>query len=101
MKSRTLSNNRIRKFDESLQMRLSGVRFYGDEFVLNTATGMFFRLSPSAVFILKQLAAGTQADKLITVLREYYKIDKKTAIRDVELLMNELVMLGLVNVGAK
>lgn len=71
----------------------SGLRFYGDEFVFDTVSGMFFRLSPTASLVLRSVEAGTKLADLPTVLEKRYGVDRATATRDVELFLNELAAL--------
>ncbi|MBS0522104.1 MAG: PqqD family protein [Proteobacteria bacterium] len=66
------------------------LRFYGDEFIFDTASGMFFRISPTASFILRSLQAGTRADRLADEIQERYGISRSAALRDVQLLRNDL-----------
>lgn len=71
----------------------SGLCFYGDEFVFDTVSGMFFRLSPTASFVLRSLEAGTKLTDLPAALETRYRVDRATATRDVELFLNELAVL--------
>mgnify|MGYP003387047762 CR=1 FL=1 len=71
------------------------LRFYGDEFVFNTRSGLCFRITPTAAFILRSLIAGTQEEQLIELIQSRYEVDRKTAVRDTELLLNNLTELGL------
>lgn len=73
------------------------LRFYGDEFVFNTASGMFYRITPSASFLLQNIINGAEDDQLVTLFQERYGIDRTTAIQDVELLLNNLTELGVIN----
>ncbi len=73
------------------------LRFYGDEFVFNTTSGMFYRVTATAGFLLRNLVAGAKDDQLVTLLQERYGIDRTTAIRDVELLLNNLIELGVID----
>lgn len=73
----------------------STLRFYGDEFVFDTVSGMFYRVSPAASFILHSLHAGAGIDELANMLQTHYGIDRATAMRDVELLLNDLAALEL------
>lgn len=66
------------------------IRFYGDEFIFDTASGMFYRISPTASFILRALQAGTQPDKLADEIQGRYGISRAAAVRDIELLRNDL-----------
>lgn len=69
--------------------------FYEDCFVFNTVSGLFYRLNPTAAFVLRALADGTRPHQLPDLLQSHYTIDHKTAVRDAELFINELVSLGL------
>jgi hypothetical protein len=71
----------------------SGLRFYGDEFVFDTISGMFFRLSPTASFVLRSLEAGAKLADVPAALAARYDVDGATATRDVELFLNELAAL--------
>ncbi|MDF1690316.1 MAG: PqqD family protein [Cycloclasticus sp.] len=71
------------------------LRFYGDEFVFNTRSGLCFRITPTAAFILRSLIAGTREEQLIELIQSRYEVDRKTAVRDTELLLNNLTELGL------
>lgn len=73
--------------------KVSSLRFYGDEFVFDTVSGMFFRLTPSASFALRSLDGGTLPADLPTVLQAHYGIDRAAATRDAELFLNELAAL--------
>ena len=66
------------------------LRFYGDEFIFDTASGMFFRISPTAGFIIRSLQTGMRADRLADEIQERYGISRSAALRDVELLRNDL-----------
>lgn len=71
----------------------SGLRFYGDDFVFDTVSGMFFRLSPTGSFILRTLVSGVKPDRLPAAMEARYGIDRATATRDIELFLNELSAL--------
>ena len=73
------------------------LRFYGDEFVFNTTSGMFYRITSTAGFLLKELIDGAEDDQLVTLFQERYDIDRATAIQDVELLLNNLTELGVID----
>lgn len=79
-----------------VKKKLSRLRFYGDEFVFDTVSGMFYRVSPTTSFILHSLEAGAEADQLPALLRARYGIDQSAATRDVELFFNDLAALELV-----
>lgn len=79
--------------DADGKLKPSTLRFYGDEFVFDTVSGMFYRVSPTASFILHSLQAGAAVDELAGLIQARYGIDRATAARDVELLLNELAAL--------
>lgn len=66
------------------------LRFYGDEFVFDTISGMFYRISPTASFILRALQSGTRPEKLADEIQGRYGIPRAAAVRDIELLRNDL-----------
>lgn len=70
-------------------------RFYGDAFVLNVASGMFYRLSPAADFLLRALDEGARIDQFPDLIVQRYGVDRATAVRDSELLLNQFTALGL------
>jgi len=74
----------------SLDRRL---QFYGDEFVFDSVSGMFYRINPSACFMLKSLAAGTSVADLPARLQARYELDSATASRDAQLFLNSLTAL--------
>lgn len=74
---------------------LAHLHFYGDEFLLDARTGAFFRLSSSALFILQKIADGNSVHELTRSMTEAFGIEEKLAVRDIELLINELVSLGI------
>lgn len=71
------------------------LRFYGDSFVLNTASGMFYRLSATADYLLRAREAGAKTDEFADLIMARYGVDHATAVRDSELLLNQLTALGL------
>ncbi len=71
----------------------AGLRFYGDEFVFDIRSGMFFRLSATASFILRALAEGGRAADLPGAMERQYGIDHASALRDIQLFLNELAAL--------
>ena len=78
------------KDPDSLDRRL---QFYGDKFVFDSVSGMFYRINPSACFMLKSLAAGTPVADLPARLQARYELDSATASRDVQLFLNSLTAL--------
>jgi hypothetical protein len=77
--------------------RISALRFYEGEFVLNTVSGLFYRLTPAASYLLHSLDAGVKIEQLAALIQTRYGVDKKSAVRDVELLLNQLAALGLLD----
>jgi hypothetical protein len=73
--------------------RRSPLRYYGDEFVFDTVSGMFFRLSPTGSFVLRSLEAGVRPDDLPAAVAARFKVDRITAARDIELFLNDLAAL--------
>lgn len=76
--------------------RATRYRFYGDQFVLDTLSGNFYRVTPTAGFILRRLVAGTELGELVNLVAEYFKIDRSRALRDVEMFTSELRSLGII-----
>ena len=76
---------------------LSTLRFYDGEFVLNTVSGMFYRLTPAAGYLLRCLETGVESGQLAALMQNHYGVDQKTAVRDVELLLNQLAAMGLLD----
>jgi hypothetical protein len=66
------------------------LRFYGDEFIFDTVSGMFYRVSPTASFILRSLDDGVDPDKLAEDVQQRYGVPRAAAVRDIELLRNDL-----------
>lgn len=79
------------------QQKLSTLRFYNDEFVFDTESGMFYRLNPTACFLLHALDSGANSHDLPAMLQTRYGLDRSTALRDVELFFNEVAKLEAVS----
>jgi hypothetical protein len=79
-----------RSVDKAGAAKSLTLRFYGDEFIFDTVSGMFFRISPTAGLILRSLQSGTRPDRLADEIQERYGISRSAALRDVELLRNDL-----------
>lgn len=73
------------------------LRFFGEEFVLDTASGLFYRLTPAAHLVLQAHEQGVQTQQFSGLLQQRYGIDSASAARDVELLLNQMVSLGLLD----
>ncbi len=79
----------------------SNLRFYNDEFVFDTVSGMFYLLTPTAGFLLRSLDSGLPLNSLVNQLQKQYNVDKDRAIRDVELFINDLVSLKITHFSDK
>lgn len=77
--------------------RLSILRFYRGGFVLDTASGMFYRLTPAADYLLRSYDAGMEVRQFAQLIQERYGLDQANAVRDVELLLNQIVGPGLLD----
>jgi Coenzyme PQQ synthesis protein D (PqqD) len=73
--------------------KASSLRFYGEEFIFDTVSGMFYRVNPTASFILRALQSGTEPERLADEVRSRYNIPRSDAMRDIELLRNDLTSL--------
>ena len=62
--------------------KASALRFYGERFVFDTESGRFYRLSPTASFMLRALRRGVGPERLADLLEGEYHIDRATATRD-------------------
>jgi Coenzyme PQQ synthesis protein D (PqqD) len=70
------------------------LRFYGHEFVFDTVSGSFYRLTPVAGRLLKSLGDGADYHRLIETLETDYKVDRAIILRDVELFLNSILAEG-------
>jgi hypothetical protein len=77
--------------------RLPVLRFYRGGFVLDTASGMFYRLTPAADYLLRSYDAGMEVREFAQLIQERYGLDHASAVRDVELLLNQFVGPGLLD----
>jgi hypothetical protein len=66
------------------------LRFYGDEFVFDTVSGMFYVVSRTAGFIFRALDAGIPPDKLADEVQQRYGITRSAAARDIAHLLDNL-----------
>ena len=76
--------------------RISKLRFYGEQFILDTVSGSFYRLTPAAGFILKALIERTDYSKLAEMVQNRFGTSRSHAARDVELFLSELRSLDLI-----
>lgn len=74
----------------------STFRFYGDQFLLDTVSGRFYRVTTTAGFILRALIAGKSNDEIVNVVQQRFGIDRARALRDFEMFTSELQSLGIV-----
>jgi hypothetical protein len=81
--------------------RLPVLRFYRGGFVLDTASGMFYRLTPAADYLLRSYDAGMEVREFAQLIQERYGLDHASAVRDVELLLNQFVGPGLLDTQAE
>lgn len=73
------------------------LQFYGDEFVFDRVSGLFYRVSPTAGFLLRSLDSGAEPAELPKLLQSRYRLDSATANRDVALFLNDLATLEPLN----
>ena len=71
-------------------------RFYGEQFLLDTVSGKFYRVTPTAAFILRALMDGKDRAELAKIVERRFGIDASKATRDVELFLSELQSLGII-----
>lgn len=74
----------------------SRFRFYSDQFLLDTVSGQFFRVSPPAGFIFKNLIQGNTGDRLVDIVKDHFGIERPKAVRDVEMFLAELRSVGII-----
>lgn len=77
--------------------RIHRLKFYGEQFILDTVSGSFYRLTPAAGFILKALIERTDHSKLAEMVENRFGTDRSRATRDVELFLAELRSLDLID----
>jgi hypothetical protein len=73
------------------------LKFYEGHFVLDVRSGRFYRLTPSAIFLLRAWSEGAETSSFSRLLREEFEVDLATASRDVELMLNQFKGLGLID----
>lgn len=79
------------------ETKKSQLRFYGDEFVFNTVSGLFYRISPTTAFLLRMLEDGVETADLPGLLQSRYKLSAASASHDVALFLNDLTALQLLS----
>lgn len=77
--------------------RLAGLRFYAGGFVLDTESGSFYRLTPAADYLLRKYDAGTEVRDFAGLIETRYDQDHASAVRDVELLLNQFAAPGFLD----
>ena len=75
---------------------LSLLHFYGDRFMLDVSSGMFYRLSPSASLVLHALEDHGDVEQATNLLQSRYGLSYPVARRDMENFISELASLGLI-----
>jgi hypothetical protein len=71
-------------------------RFYGAQFLLDTISGKFYRVTSTAAFILRALMDGKDQAELPKIVERHFGIDRSRAARDVEIFLSELRSLGII-----
>jgi len=79
---------------------LPPLRYFGSEYVLNAETGMFYRVTPTAMVLLQAMSEGLDNERLVEAIQAHGAVDRLTATRDVELLINELSVRGILSAQA-
>lgn len=74
---------------------LPQLQFFDNEFVLNTESGLFYGLTPSACYLLQALDSGSTVQQFPALMRRRYRMGPAQAQRDVELLLNQFSAMGL------
>lgn len=77
--------------------RLTGLHFYPGGLVLDKRSGLFYRLSPAADYLLRQYDAGSEVRDFAELIEQRYGLDHASAVRDVELLLNQFAGPGLLH----
>jgi hypothetical protein len=81
--------------------RLADLKFYRGGFVLDTASGMFYRLTPAADYLLRSYDAGCEVRQFADLIQSRYGLDHASAVRDVELLLNQFMTPGLLETSTR
>lgn len=92
-----MTESKGKRTEKAAAHRLPILRFYSGGFVLNTASGMFYRLTPAADYLLRSYDAGMEVRQFPQLIQERYGLDHANAVRDVELLLNQFVGPGLLD----
>ena len=79
--------------------RLAGQRFYPGGLVLDTVSGQFYRLTPAADYLLREYDAGADVRDFAGLIEARYGRDHASALRDVELLLNQFAGPGFLEQG--
>ena len=69
------------------------MQFHGGQLVFDTISGMFYRMTPTATFLLQMLDSGAGLAALPDLLKKRYGLDHATAVRDVALFLNDVSAL--------
>lgn len=68
---------------------------YRDRFLFNPVSGMFFRLSHEAAWVLNEMRSGRGRSEIEIRLAEEFGIDRGTALRDCDRFIDRLERLGI------
>lgn len=95
MRQRITNNAKKQRHPVAGTHRLAGLQFYPGGLVLDKASGLFYRLTPVADYLLRQYDAGTEVRAFAELIEARYGLDHASAVRDVELLLNQFAGPGL------
>jgi hypothetical protein len=79
---------------------LSDLRILHGQFVFDICSGKFHRVSETAAFILSELKERTPLANIVTRYAARYGISCTVAERDIELVLNDLSVVGMPMSGA-
>lgn len=100
MHKKSSKNARSKEVGKGGKNTLLALRFFGSDFVLNTETGMFYRVTPTAILLLQAIQQGADSAALAEIIQRHCAVSRMTAVRDVELLINELSVRGILTANA-
>jgi coenzyme PQQ synthesis protein D (PqqD) len=75
---------------------LHTVTWQADGFGFDATSGEFFTASPAALIVMKALSEGTPRHQILDGLTASFEVARRTAERDLESFLAELVCIGLV-----
>ena len=89
-----IATNPAPERDSHAEANGSRLVFFGDSFVFDRISGNFHRINATAAFILRAIENGISTADLPELVQSQYGIDHASAVRDAELFLDELYMLG-------